>query len=280
MKRITLGITTHNEEASIDRLLGSLVHLDPDFFDVILFDDHSTDNTKEMILDHSLARQSNFRAEFSPINHGTPSVGRTYIGEHAATYYTTLVDGDDFIEPAELEKAASLAPAEYDLILTSYAFQDVRVGLRGAGGDVRFDHRSVSRVLAGIGGKIYRSELLAQFGSDSVKARSDDVRLNMRIMEGGRRRIFHIPEICFYHIEKSRKSTRVSSFNFGEIENRISRYRALAKKYPIRFRYLENLQNHLIEIARSDETISEEESLLFIERINTIFPPASGGGGP
>lgn len=271
MKRFTIGITTYNEEQSIAMLLSSLATLATDEADIILYDDCSTDGTKQIVLDHPIAQQSNFRAHFASANNGTPSVGRTYIGKNAATEYVALVDGDDHVDVAEFRQLIARAPSGYDMILTSYALRGERVTAGPAEGPVTINGATMPRILSGIGGKVYRSSLLARHGHDDVRGRSDDVRLNMRILLTGAVQCYRIPEICFYVITESRKSTKVATLNFDEIGARVENFRKLHNYYPLDDRYLYMLRNNLRKVINGDDEISESHRKSCLNLIeNTI----------
>lgn len=271
MKRFTIGITTHNEEQSIYALLSSLSALSIDEADIILYDDCSTDATKQIVLDHPLAKQNNFRSHFAPINNGTPSVGRTYIGQNAATEYVALVDGDDHVDIAEFRKLIARAPSGYEMILTSYALRGDRVTPGSTEGPVIINGATIPRILSGIGGKVYRSSLLAQHGRDDVRGRSDDVRLNMRILAAGTVQCYLIPEVCFYVITDSRKSTKVATLNFDEIRSRVENFRRLYNHYPLDDRYLYMLRNNLRKVINGDDDVSASHRQSCLDAIeNTI----------
>ena len=274
MKRFTVGITTHNEGENVASLLTALESLKSSDVDIMLFDDASTDSTPLIVRQHPIYGKGNFHAHFATDNHGTPSLGRTYIGENAQTEYVALVDGDDRIDPTEFAKLIRVAPSDYDLILTPYSLRGKRVGLPDIG-PIDLNATSVNRVLSGIGGKVYARRLLHAHGRDDVRGRSDDVRLNMRIVLSGHRGIFSLPDICFYQIEASRKSMLASSINLLEVQRRVEAYGILQRAYNVGDGYLLSLEKQLRMIARKDPTLKRHEMRALEGQIDAIFSRGS-----
>ncbi|HEV7276367.1 MAG TPA: glycosyltransferase [Devosiaceae bacterium] len=273
MKKFTIGITTHNEALTIGEQLDRLTTLPPEVVDIIVFDDGSTDGTPDVIIQHPISTQPNFRAHLSKINHGTPSVGRTYFGEHAHSEYVVLFDGDDILDVDHFLRFAEVAPTGQDLILSSYQYQGRTISLPGEGGPFDVNAITVSRVLAGVGGKAYKTALLREFGPDPVRGRSDDVRMNMRIIAASPRKLWHVAGPCFYRIREARKSVRAASINWHEVETRAARFEALRTMYPIDATYLVSLRNQLLRVVREDETLEQSEKGECIRRIVFIFAP-------
>ncbi|HEV7291035.1 MAG TPA: glycosyltransferase [Devosia sp.] len=271
MKKFTIGITTHNESATISEMLDRLAGIPPTDVDVLLFDDGSTDDTAGLISTHQISKQENFRAHLSDVNHGTPSVGRAFIGREALSEYVVLFDGDDIIDVPEFMRFIQLAPSGYDILLSSYQYRDRRIGLRGNGGLLQISSASISRVIAGIGGKAYRTELLRDYGSDTVRGRSDDVRFNLRILETGERKLWHVPDVCFYHIRESRKSAKAKSINWQEVKDRMARYTALSNRYALDASYMVSLRNQLTHVVRDDATLESGQRADLFNRIAVLF---------
>lgn len=273
MKRFTIGVTTHNEEQTITGLLDALARLDPRKADIIIYDDCSTDRTKEMILSHPVSGQENFLAEFAKTNGGTPSIGRSFIGRTSKTEYSSLIDGDDMIVPEEYERLHDLAPSGYDFILTKRSLRGKKIGIEGEAREVSLDESNVTRIFSGVAGKSYKTSLLAMYGPDSVRGRSDDVRLNMRIIEAGHTRFFTIPDICYYWTDISRKSMRAATLNFDEMKTRVERHKKLAEIYPIGSRYIKSTEEQVRLVVKKDPSLSDKERKAMWERLDSIFIP-------
>jgi glycosyltransferase involved in cell wall biosynthesis len=277
MKRFTIGVVTHNEGLNIEPMLDALASLPQDEFDIVIYDDKSTDNTCELVSGHPIAKQGNFHAHFSQENYGSPAAGRTYAGNLAKTEYVILFDGDDLLDVDAMRSFAVGAPSGQDMILSSYSIGERRISLKGDGGPVTIGSDTVSRILAGIGGKAYRSELLRQFGPDPIKGRSDDVRLNMRILASGAQNIYHVPHTCFYKITQSRKSTRATSINTYEVELRIHRYKFIQEIYSLDDRYLTSLRDQLRHIIKNDEKLDDLERFRLRRTVEYLFCHLNNG---
>lgn len=271
MKNFTIGITTFNEGEGINHLLDNLARIDPQRVDIMVYDDCSTDSTRSIINGHHISRQKNFLAHFSDKNDGTPSVGRTFFGHHAKTEYISLVDGDDLIFHDEYERFVDLVPSNCDIILSSYSLRGKKIGLEGRPRFVDLTEENVTRILSGIGGKTYRRSLLAQYGPDKVRGRSDDVRLHMRIFDATRPRIYAQTDICYYYVEQSRKSTRAASLNFGEFSDRVKSHRRLAGIYPIGSKYIESTEKQIRLIIKKDPSLSEFQRIEMTKKVDDIF---------
>jgi len=271
MKRFTIGVTTFNESENIQKLLDALANINTGAVDIILYDDCSTDQTKDIILNHPIIRQENFKAEFAVENSRTPSVGRTFIGQNSKTEYTVLLDGDDQIDVENFLAFVEVAPSGYDLILSPIYLRGAIVPLAGETGPIDVDNNTIRRLLSSIGGKAYRTNLLRKFGPDPVRGRSDDVRLNMRILSSKKRKLYQITNLPFYIVEESRKSFRVATINFDEVEERCQKYEALQQMYPIDRRYLSALKRNLRKVILEDEAVPASEKARLLSRVDTIF---------
>lgn len=272
LKRFTLGITTHNEEATILSLLDSLMQLSTSEIDIILYDDCSTDNMKSLVEAHPISRRANFKSHFSDTNYGTPSPGRTYIGRNALTEYVILIDGDDFIDIEALRHFMAQAPYGYDLILAPYKVRTRLIPIVGCNkGPLSINSATVARLLSGIGGRAYRTALLAEFGPDEIKGRSDDVRLNMRILLSGSRDIYYIPDAVFYVIEKSRKSRFAKNILVEELYKRVEDYIILQGRYNIDDYYLWSLKKNLTGVVRADIELQRAEKNALLASLDKIF---------
>jgi len=163
------------------------------------------------------------------------------------------------------------APSGYDLILTSQNLNGSLVRPGVVTGECKIDNNVILRVLSGIGGKIYRSELLAEHGPDETRGRSDDVRLNMRILTAIRPKIYLLPDIVYYWVHASRKSTLVKTLNFEEIARRVTKFEALQEIYPINKRYLAVLKRNLRKTILSDRDVGTAQRSRLLKSLDRIF---------
>lgn len=94
--KISIILPSYNSEKFLDRTLQSLIN-QTIFKDIelIIVDDCSTDNTREMIRRYS-DKYSNIRFVFKEENSGEPSVGRNIGIKEASADYIMFLDHDDF----------------------------------------------------------------------------------------------------------------------------------------------------------------------------------------
>lgn len=256
---LTVGVTTHNERDNITVLLDRLLRLPKGRILIILYDDRSDDGTAALIAKHPLFGQENFQAHLADVNFGSPSVGRRYIAEHATTPYLTFVDGDDLIDPDALAAAAERLRPGFDIVMTPFVLRNKINFVKEFDNDRPISNSTISRLLSGIAGKIYNREAVFLHAKDEIKGRSEDVRLNMRILLAGFDRV-RIEKIKpFYFIETSRKSTYSKNILPKELSARVANYRVLKDRYGLDDIYLKTLHRNLLEVVQRDPTLTESE---------------------
>ncbi|WP_262027454.1 glycosyltransferase [Microvirga sp. Mcv34] len=256
---MTVGVTTHNERDNITVLLDRLLRLPKGRILILLYDDRSDDGTAALIAKHPLFGQENFQAHLADVNFGSPSIGRRYIAEHATTPYLTFVDGDDLIDPDALAAAAERLRPGFDIVMTPFVLRNKINFVKEFDNDRPISNSTISRLLSGIAGKIYNREAVFLHAKDEIKGRSEDVRLNMRILLAGFDRV-RIEKIKpFYFIETSRKSTYSKNILPKELSARVSNYKVLKDRYGLDDIYLKTLHRNLLEVVQRDPTLTESE---------------------
>ncbi|WP_230534599.1 glycosyltransferase family 2 protein, partial [Microvirga roseola] len=269
---MTVGVTTHNEQYNIQGLLDRLSHLDEEHVQIILYDDASTDGTASSIALHPLSRQRNFEAHLADANFGSPSVGRQFIADRAKGPYVTFVDGDDLIDPKALAAAARRLVPGFDIIVTPFVNGRQRYFPEQIDPERPVSPNTITRLLSGIGGKIYNRDALLGNLQDEIKGRSEDVRLNMRILLAGFDRVLFQDTDPFYLITSSRKSMQSRNILLPEIADRIRNYRILKDRYGLDDTYLKALHRNLLTVARDDTTLSEHQRKELCTAINLVMP--------
>ncbi|MBJ6128574.1 glycosyltransferase [Microvirga splendida] len=269
---LTIGVTTHNERENIVGLLDRLAVLDEKRFQIVVFDDASTDGTANLIAQHPLSKRAHFEVQLAEANFGSPSVGRQYIADQAKAPYVTFVDGDDLIQPEALTTVANRLAPGFDIIVTPFMNGRRREFPRLIDPQKAITSDTITRILSGIGGKIYNRDALRLHTQDSVKGRSEDVRLNMRILLGGFDRVHLIDTAPFYLIAASRKSTLSKNILLPEIAARVENYRLLKERYGIDDTYIKNLHRNLLKVVRDDPSLTESARVTLRKTLNDIMP--------
>ncbi len=269
---LTVGVTTHNERENIKPLLDRLSRLDETLIHVILFDDASTDGTAALIAQHPISRKRNFQAQMAETNFGSPSVGRQFIASNAKSPYVTFVDGDDLINPKALTALARRLTPGVDMIVTPFMIGPLRIFSKAFDNERPISSDTISRILSGIGGKIYNREALVLHTRDEIKGRSEDVRLNMRIILGGFDRVRIEDTAPFYFIAASRKSTLAKNILLHEIAARIQNYEILKERYGINDTYVQTLHRNLLKVVREDVSLSDQDRLERYTALHDTMP--------
>lgn len=124
--RFTIGIAAYNAEKSINEGLESVVnqHFDLSKVEVLIVDDHSTDNTLEKIEPYK--HKLNLRVIQLPENSGGPGKPRNVAIKEANGEFILFLDSDDYIAPDLLKDA--------DQMINSYHSEVLLFKMRGVNG--------------------------------------------------------------------------------------------------------------------------------------------------
>lgn len=271
MYQATIGVTTHNESSSIAGLLTELATADVRRFQIIIYDDSSSDDTVEIIQKHPISRQPNFHLEASPVNHGGPALGRQFIADTSQAEFITLVDGDDMIRIAPLEQTLDKADLSADMIVAPYELRGRVQRLDSLRGFIEVTNQTVTRLISGIGSRIYRRELLANNICHRFVGRSEDARLNMNALQHGGIKIYYEPEACFYFITEARKSLSALQINTDELNFRVERFNTLKRTYDLDDSYLFAVKRNLFRAIASDRALTEISRRILAEKVNATI---------
>lgn len=266
--RLTVGVTTHNEVENITVLLDRLLLLPKSRIQIVLYDDGSTDGTAALIAQHTLAQQENFQARLADVNFGSPSIGRRYIAERANSPYITFIDGDDLIDPKALAAVAERLVPGFDIIMTPFVLGRQITFVRQFDNAQPISSATIIRLLSGIGGKVYNREAVYLHAEDPIKGRSEDVRLNMRILLAGFDRVRIEDTRPFYYIESSRKSTYAKNILSHELSARVANYQILKDRYGLDDIYVKNLHRNLLEVVQKDPSLTDSDRAMRRRAIN------------
>jgi len=119
MRNITIIIPTYNRADLIIRSVNSILNQSYDNFKIIIVDDCSTDNTKEIILPLTHTQQVLY---YKTERNFGPATARNLGAQIADTEWIAFNDSDDVWHPDKLQKQIdySLSRPECDLIYTGY----------------------------------------------------------------------------------------------------------------------------------------------------------------
>ncbi|MCC5874997.1 MAG: glycosyltransferase, partial [Candidatus Sumerlaeia bacterium] len=228
--KISVVVATYNGGATLRECLGSLTRLDYPFYEVIVIDDGSTDNTSEILADFPMVRIH------SQENKGL-SVARN-MGIHLAEgEIIAFTDSDCVADPDWL----------YFIALTMLT--NVCVGVGGPNltpWEKRPIHRTVAHApghathvlldsheaehVPGCNMAFWRSDLVAAGSFDPIYRKAgDDVDIIWRLQENGGRMLFSPAAFVWHHRRSTIGAYLKQQMGYGEAEA------LLAYKHPQRF---------------------------------------------
>lgn len=105
MPEITVAITTHNLESHIVTCLNELLHQTFENFDILIYDDFSTDATREILKQYRTRYPNKINVIFGEKPLGSPARSRNAVldSQMITGEYLVFLDGDDNIETNYLE---------------------------------------------------------------------------------------------------------------------------------------------------------------------------------
>lgn len=100
MFKVSVIIPVYNAEIYLEKTINSIINQSLGFenIELILIDDNSSDNSKDIILNYS-NKYENIKYFFSNENHGFPGFGRNYGAKLASSDYIMFLDNDDEFDP-------------------------------------------------------------------------------------------------------------------------------------------------------------------------------------
>jgi teichuronic acid biosynthesis glycosyltransferase TuaG len=101
---ISVAITTFNSSLTIIEALESVVNQTYTNFEILIFDDFSSDNTFEIMNKYLSTVNKDFKIYKSLYNTGGPATGRNWCINSANGKYICFLDADDFWKKNKLEK--------------------------------------------------------------------------------------------------------------------------------------------------------------------------------
>jgi len=127
-RQATVIIPAYNVAGHLDTCVRSVLAQNPDYVEVVLIDDGSTDNTPELCAD--LEREFGAQFRFFRQDNAGPSVARNAGVAQAEGDYVFFLDGDDYLAPSALEtllRQAEKTGADVTLSTHAAFFEDTNI---------------------------------------------------------------------------------------------------------------------------------------------------------
>jgi glycosyltransferase involved in cell wall biosynthesis len=196
---VTLVIPFYNREGYLGPAIASVQAQSRSDFELILWDDGSTDGSLEMARRHA-AEDPRLRVVAAPHRGQTPSLRDALT--QARGRYVGWVDSDDLLAPGALAATTAVLDAEpaVGLVYTSYATIDAAGQVTGHGLRCQIPY-SPDRLLVDF--MLFHFRLLRRSvyervgGLDEAFARAQDYELCLRLAEVTE--IRHVPKVLYYH---------------------------------------------------------------------------------
>ena len=111
MPEITVAITSHNLQAYISQCLDELLNQTFQNFDILIYDDCSTDRTREILARYGSEYPEKIHIILGKTPLGSPALSRNAIldSNQIDGRYLVFLDGDDTLQPNFLEKLYTTA---------------------------------------------------------------------------------------------------------------------------------------------------------------------------
>ncbi len=123
MNKVSIIVAAYNSEKYILETLESIENQTYKNYEVIIIDDFSTDNTREIVL-RFIAGKNNYKVFTNRKNQGTV-YSRNRAIDKAGGQYICILDSDDVWDQKKLERQMEiLTDDSIDLCFTSYSFID------------------------------------------------------------------------------------------------------------------------------------------------------------
>jgi glycosyltransferase involved in cell wall biosynthesis len=114
-KNITVVVTTYNSSKTVVRTLKSIIEQLGNNDELLIYDDHSNDDTVQVIKEYLLDKPVTFRLEVGTYNCGGPAKGRNWGIKNSSGQFICFCDADDEWLPEKLlYQVEFLSTGKYD----------------------------------------------------------------------------------------------------------------------------------------------------------------------
>lgn len=221
MKEIKISIIVgeYNSSAFIRKNVESLLDQDYDNIEVLLYDDASTDNTREIMKELELEHSDKIRIFVSDINGGVGK-GRNYCLNRAKGDYIIFMDHDDYIEKSYVSILAREAEKSMDVDVFYTGFTSVEED-----GNIRYVRRfqtakEAFRQSIPLFAKMYRKNFLIDNKIYSCEGRVIEDILYQGVLESRIPKVKLVDYPKYYYVfnRKSIKNTVFLEFQKGVLD--------------------------------------------------------------
>lgn len=178
MKDLTLAICAYNCEQFIEETLTCIINQTYKDFDLMIINDCSTDNSKDIIEQFFLKNPKEYTLVDFEVNKGLAS-GRHYVENHVKTKYILFVDADDCPYPTLVEKLYNKIESDADLMAVGCYHSFIDKNSKKIGGGIFLGAKTKDEFFK----KAYHKKLIFMQPTAIIK-RDDVLRVGGRNISG------------------------------------------------------------------------------------------------
>lgn len=269
--KVSIVIPIYNGENYLEKCLESIYSQTYPEFEVILVNDGSTDNSKEIC--EKWTKKDNRFSLYNNENHGV-SCSRNFGIQQATGDYITFVDCDDFLAKDTLEALLETATQGYDLIIANYAKYYAEHKIKP---NVDIATKAYTKqefldtfwelynafVINSPWGRLYKTKILQ---SENIEFPIDynlgeDLIFNLQYIEKSNT-FYTINQPLYYYRDTANSLTTKYNENLLEIQLELNKF---IKDFLIR--------NHAYQ-EKAQKKLKEDISNIFISSVQNLFLPS------
>jgi glycosyltransferase involved in cell wall biosynthesis len=218
--KVSVVIPCFNNETTIIETLNCILNQEYKDIEVIIVNDGSKDNSKEVITDF-IINKSNLNLINQ--NNSGPSNSRNTGSETASGKYLLFLDADDLIAPSFIKKSVELLEKDekLNIVYSKAEFFDAKKGIWNLS-DFKMPNFLIDNCIPITA--LIRTEVFRKVGKfDEKLGFTEDWELWIRIVLqfGG---VYQIPEVLFYYRQRYDKSSITDNKNLDAVKERTRLY--------------------------------------------------------